>query len=731
MPSAVQIVPKYNFSYVETHITDNTEVKDPNKVDVDNSYRSIHVFRSGKGIDNKVVKKKKTSDLKDTFGMTDYERYGQPLMMPYATLGGREDIDNVSTENLSTAYCMRIMPFDATYANDGLYIYYRVADANITEIQIDENGDIMYDEDGITPSVVTKSKKMFQVMFRHMHFAPELDPATNKVVENGSTGVHTLADLEASVKAAAEDIASIDDMPNWKCLPLMYVNTVGRGEYGNGYRYTIARDSEYEKDTDIKMYTINFIANDSDGEAVQYCVGSLVTEIVDKKATLINNVLENYEDGSYPVNVFVYEDTMIKLHEEYSKFLTDLAQEDPTLSVSIPALKEFDPFFGMQLGSDEKCEFFQVLGADEEGYPIPDDAHAVDLADPLGIEIDGGYDGSFATTINSDGTKSYGPLQLMTTDMYKDAVRKGITHLRVGEATVEDYVYALAFNGYMDKAILSNRRVPATYLLDANYSYPTKISFAKWVKARGECFAYIDTGLWYDSFSSNVLRILKKNYTQNQLFYNSKNEAPMFGVYGHKWKVDDPFTARKVWVTPTYFIAQSLPAHFKENGIQTAFANEYAIITGAAKKSITPVIDECAADMDLKQTLKDMNINYVESRDETTFTLGSQNSFNRITSDLSEISNCHIAFWYKRNVQEDLQKHHYNFADANDRASFQRVEAAKYEKYSGTLVSSFAITFDMSPYELERQILHCYVALVMRTLHIRSLLEIDINRRSL
>ena len=72
MASAIQIVPKGQYPHVETFIYDNTEVYDTPSTVVDDSIKTIHVFRSGKGIDNKIVKITDQKVFADIFGKTDY-----------------------------------------------------------------------------------------------------------------------------------------------------------------------------------------------------------------------------------------------------------------------------------------------------------------------------------------------------------------------------------------------------------------------------------------------------------------------------------------------------------------------------------------------------------------------------------------------------------------------------------------------------------------------------------
>ena len=115
MPQEVQIVPKFQHPHVETYVNDYTQYDDEVSTPVDTNSKFIAVFRSPMGPDNVIIKKNDLADFKKTYGKSDYNKYGQPLMMPIAML----------TSGSATVYCMRVMPDDAYAANAILYMLYK------------------------------------------------------------------------------------------------------------------------------------------------------------------------------------------------------------------------------------------------------------------------------------------------------------------------------------------------------------------------------------------------------------------------------------------------------------------------------------------------------------------------------------------------------------------------------------------------------------------------------
>ena len=119
MPQVNQIVPKFSFPYAETVINDNTLVDNSTDTsNVDPTVKYVFAFMSGKGEDNKFIRKRSLDSFRNTFGDSNYKKYGQPLMMPLAILS------NANT----SVWCMRVMPENACYANNMIALAYKAAE---------------------------------------------------------------------------------------------------------------------------------------------------------------------------------------------------------------------------------------------------------------------------------------------------------------------------------------------------------------------------------------------------------------------------------------------------------------------------------------------------------------------------------------------------------------------------------------------------------------------------
>jgi hypothetical protein len=135
--------------------------------------------------------------------------------------------------------------------------------------------------------------------------------------------------------------------------------------------------------------------------------------------------------------------------------------------------------------------------------------------------------------------------------------------------------------------------------------------------------------------------------------------------------------------------------------------------------------------MDLKDKLYTNRFNYFEAIDENLFQRSCQNTAQTANSDLLEESNMRVLIYLKSNLERDCIDDLYNFSSLEDRNRFTRLAMAKYSPMVGVSLESLNIYFDQNEWELERSILHCYVSVTFRGIHKRTIVEIDVNKRSL
>lgn len=614
----VQIVPKYLQSHVETYINDYTNFDDEAAVDNDENVKFIAVFSSGEGIDNKFVKRKSKKAFTRTFGKLDFSKYGQPMMMPIAYLEAGN----------ATVNCMRVMPADAAYSHAILSMKYK------------------------TNAVTGKF-----IIQHTCHFFND---------------INTDAELEIAMSSLA---TSTPDADGFIRVPYCRIRSIGRGIYGNQFRFRIVNNQEYEKNYGIKMFTFEVISTKSALSSIENYVGSIITSPAYDASVLINDVIGDKDLGDTYFDIKVDETAIDKVYNLFKAFVSALPVN---LQDIVPDEDKFDPFFGLGVAS-----LIKNTNIDIDTTTVG----TVSVDKPDGIPLLGGSDGSIGDNID---------VQIRSTNL--------------------ESLYCKAFEGELDEQILSDRRIPCDVYLDANYPYKAKQSLYELINLRNDGIGYIDAGIIN---SKSVIPTMIKDYKE----FNTRNVSKEFQHY----KTRDPLTKRKIDVTITYFYAQTIAYHFKIYGRHIPFVKKKCTLAGHIKNSLYPAIE--LIDLDVKEELNNNRFNYFETVRENTFVRSCQNTAQMQNSDLLEENNMNTLFEMKRIIENDCIENLYNFANAEERKRFKEYEEAKFAPWVGREVFSFSIDFKMNPWEAERSILHCYIGVQFRTLNKRTIIEIDVNKR--
>lgn len=453
MAQTTQIVPKFQHAHVMTVINDYSGYTDETPVVSDDSVKFINVFMGPRGIDNKLVKVTQSDNFKTIFGESDFAKYGQPLMMPIAEL---------SSGNAS-AWCMRVLPDDATLANSILSIYYK-ADV---------------------------AKKKFRIKFKTKSLTGGDAPKSKDEL--------ILKGLQLDGEAGDSD--EYKDAEGYTQVPIMVVCPMGRGNYGNDQRWRISSNIDWEIDYKMKIFSFETLEPISGIQKTSTAIGSAITTTRYSDTTLIQDVIDDQDPGTAATYFYTYEDQFEKLYDAYCEFLDDVAKANPNDVIEKPDLDEFDPFFGRTIGSTTLDPYIKIVQQREAGVltlAVDDPADYTDDTVALidGVEgniLDGGSDGILDTAEDQD------TLDAAIEKMYNDA-----------------------FSGVLDKTILSKKRVPCNALLDANYPLSVKKTMMALNEARGDAMLYLDTGI-LSSLSDPVLRQLKVDYAVFNTMRVSKN----------------------------------------------------------------------------------------------------------------------------------------------------------------------------------------------------------------
>jgi len=679
MPQTNQIVPRYFHPHVMTVINDNTIYEDAiNVVNDDNSSKFISVFTSDKGIDNKLIKFTSTTDFVNTFGKSNYKKHGQPLMMPIALLN----------TGYATVNAMRIMPDNSFPANSVLYLYYK---------QNDEDPD----------------NKKFQIKFAIRNidsssFAAGTDTGYDNFMKVAETFVEkTTMEVDDNYERSSTDKStSVDDEDliagNWVRVPLCIISMAGRGSYGNNYRWRIARNKYYEKDYGIKIFNFELLNTENNTINVEQTFsGSIVTSPRYNTLTLIDDIVDNQDLGKSYIRIHTFEDNVELVYNAYKNFAgkdDSGVYSDENLPVGFPTIDEFDPFFARVIVDDDYLPLLDILEEAEGQSQITVDRIA-------GMIMASGSDGDF------DRNATYtDPItgEVIDTDEYVDG--------KIKETYIRAFTNDSTYGKILDNSILSTKRVPCNAIFDANYDFDVKLAISDMIlNKRQDCVFYIDCGLTDGDVDTVV--------SQMEPLSVSRNNSINWNWYYTK----DPVTKKKIAVTITYFLAQTLPRHLSVTGSHIPFVKAPTQLSGHIKNQVYPVLSD--ADTETKEILYNNRINYYEILAENVYQRRTQSTAIKYNSDLLEENNVHTLCEMRKIIEKDCFDALYDFTSVEARANFTEYEKAKFANWIGVKVQSFDINFSVNEWEAERSIVHCYVAVQFRNLMKRVIIEIDINKR--
>lgn len=749
MAQTVQIVPKFSFPYVETHINDYTEVYDTiaEQNREDPVVRYVFPFISSKGVDNVFVKMRTKADVIREYGNTSYTKYGtysQALLQ--AT--------NVAEATNSEVYCMRVMPDDAKYAN--------------LTINVACNGDNNFTNDNIIKN------NMF-----YIHFY------TGKVT-NSETETSVLSDTPVLDKPVLNNSGSESSKYTGN---LMRIYSTGRGSYGNLYRVRITNEPTYQKEYGIKFYNFEILSTETGITKIANYVGSAVTSNKYNFATCINDVISDHDVGTYPVKIQINEDVVEAVYNKYIEWCNDyisrletyinidanaenapsadnraiavtkLAQLKEAVQTSID---EFDIFAGDNVNDTNSfitvCIKHDVVGttvtnlvdgstqvnlqiAENDDAPVVTDnniphegqvtqyrAHAGDIVRVNKLDGTRYYQLTKAGTtyrwrrvgINNNAAQLDAPDGLSLFNGNDGLFTNFSANLSDNSSVklAADRCLINAFNGTYDKRILSANRIPVNAFFDACYPKDVKNAMVDLVLLRNDCLCYLDCGIM-SSFTDSVVGSMISEYS---VFTDNKISKNIQHYY-----IKEPSTMKRIPVTITYFLARKYADHVINFGAHIPFVKNYARLEGHIKDSLYPTIDDY--EMELKELLITNRFNYFETISDNVFQRACQNTSQSKNSDLLEENNITTLYNMKRIIERDITNNLYNFADADIRKDFKDYEMAKFASWVSRDVQSFNIDFRMNEWEADRSILHCYINVTFRGLMKRAILEIDINKR--
>lgn len=491
MESTVQIIPYYAHPHVHTVIEDNTwydeTVATPTSND-DLPFSTCVVTGADTGIDNTFVRLNNLSTKEALFGKGNFQKYGQASIQADVLFNGSTNV-----------WFCRVLPDNATYANAVVLAHYRKGKI------LDELGQ----ETG---------KSRLEIKFSIAY-------ANKPYLTEGAKD-------EDDIEAFAESLRtySADPRTGYMTVPICFIRSIGRGKYGNNYSISITRDSDSEKEYDLKMYKFNLLSNTPVTRVTNVFSGSLYQTTRYEMSTLIADVIDQFSTGSAPIRIKSFDESFQTLYDFYKNIVVENARYIANAGNNPDDLEElkiaqsivedsFDPLFGMQLNtrSNETIPYYRNYTTKSTGAYIRPDLeipNTYGVSRPLNVaDWNAAYVGARVLMVSDPLNDGYRWMYTVThidpntgniiydegeecsidDDQY-DGVNISITtgNMLCGghdgdfqEITVNGETrqpnssemkillsreYVKAFRGMKDRKILSPARVNLDFMFDANYN---------------------------------------------------------------------------------------------------------------------------------------------------------------------------------------------------------------------------------------------------------------------
>lgn len=701
MASTIQIVPKFSFPYVETYVNDYTEVMDTleEQIPQEPIVRYVFPFISSKGVDNVFIRKRTRGEIVKTYGDSAFSKYGQPLMQ----------VLHVAESPNTEIFCMRVMPDDATYANSVIGVK-AVGDKTST-------GDSLLN-------------RKFTITFTQAYI--EGATVESSDAETGANPVHGV--LTATPTYVETDTDSVNNSNiNYATHTLLRAYDSGRGDFGNFYRFRISKETTYQKEYGIKFYNFETLSTERGVQKISNYVGCAVTSSKYNNATLINDIIDDQDVGTYPVKFNIDESVVEDVYDKYIEWCEAYITDLKTTSASLVSEYDAAAATAHTRLSSELIAGAENITESEEAFLTRYNAiwkKINDLTANSNINIDE-FDIFFGQNIegidsgiviSSSATKSFAiDINAADGSVFKYGSNGSFSYnfSDASFVTALTSCYEKAFDGTYDKRILSAQRVPVNAIFDANYPDSVKQKMTDLCIARNDGLVYLDAGIISPLTINNVNSLIKR-------FESMSNDNKISRNIQHYY-IKEPTSKKRIPVTISYFLAYQYTDHVINNGTHIPFVKSYARLSGHIRDSLYPTVDNY--EYNFKEILTENRFNYFETIGDNIFQRATQNTAQSKNSDLLEENNIATLYDLKRAIETDIINRLYDFSDADVRSSFKDYEDARFASWKNSKIKDFSIDFRMNEWEADRSILHCYLSVTFRGLMKRAILEIDINKR--
>lgn len=391
------VVLLYPHPHIAVYLEDNTEYTQHYAEPVDESVKMLQCGMFAEGKDNVVQYIRDIETFLAEYGEPNYKLYGQ----------AGYNVDRALRTGYASAYVMRVMPTNATYANVVIMVKYGIIEVG-----------------GVNKLALTYTTQT-------------ISNATKK------------NELTAAINALYNDEP---DKDGFYTNPLFCVYSDGRGEYGNNYRFRISDVTNYEDEPDYRDYRFEVLRMKNTLKIMEYAKGSFydpdLFSSLSKESLYLEDLINDEESGLGKVNIMINEDIIQDILTMYNESVLD-ASETPL------SLKDMDIIYGLNMDGSVNEHIEIVSSADSVSF----------TSDTEGVFMFSGSDGDFST--KADASVREQAYEDMLVAAYSGELDR---HIKSKWATPADFMLDAGFSNAVKKqmaALSITRQYDCSCYLDA------------------------------------------------------------------------------------------------------------------------------------------------------------------------------------------------------------------------------------------------------------------------
>lgn len=366
------------------------------------------------------------------------------------------------------------------------------------------------------------------------------------------TGLIGLAEAECDTLASENSDSDIF---------LLYI-FADNGRCESGKRIRMECNYNLSKTSSYPIY--RFVITDNGSTLGSYSYTLDPTQMADGENISLGGVIEHQCDF---INIYQNDDGV-------SSFIDTIKT-----ATGITSLSGYDIMFGKNAYGVDWSKINVITDADD----------CINPSSSIGLKLENGTNGYFG-----DDPMSENPITIVRTD--------GVS---IETTPYEQYITLLneAFGGVYDTCIFDLDRYKYEVIFDANYPDSVKETICKLVNHREDFFFFRDIGIGKDSVDD-----IKYAVT---VALETGADSKFVGLYAQDYCIYDPYTRKRIRVTPTYTISKKLVSLLNRGHALVVAGIQNGMIIDDMIDGTLNFIPVITPEVNQKEQLDDLRVNYI------------------------------------------------------------------------------------------------------------------------